>query len=126
MSPSLGSTKSHGAYSKRKIRVRKTTKYYSDILGYVSISRRIVISTYQQNPLKYGAQAYPRRGICSVWGGRALDRSRPFLKQQYLYQKREYGMLVVKALRSVLKIRYLLLGGAVAGGGALQKVIKVL
>jgi hypothetical protein len=32
-------------------------------------------------------------------------------------------MLIVRALRGVLKIRYLLLGGAVAGGGALQKVI---
>jgi optic atrophy protein 1 len=30
-------------------------------------------------------------------------------------------MLIVRALRGVLKIRYLLLGGAVAGGGALQK-----
>lgn len=31
-------------------------------------------------------------------------------------------MLVVRALRGVLKLRYLLLGGAIAGGGALQKV----
>lgn len=31
-------------------------------------------------------------------------------------------MLIVRALRGVLKIRYLILGGAVAGGGALQKV----
>lgn len=32
-------------------------------------------------------------------------------------------MLIVRALRGVLKIRYLILGGAVAGGGALQKVV---
>lgn len=32
-------------------------------------------------------------------------------------------MLVVRALRGVLKLRYLLLGGAIAGGGALQKVV---
>ncbi|KAG5889645.1 hypothetical protein JTB14_028923 [Gonioctena quinquepunctata] len=82
---------------------------------------RIVISTYSNYPLKYGPQKRSQRGICSVWGGRALDRSRPFLKQQYQYQRREYGMLIVRALRGVLKIRYLLLGGAVAGGGALQK-----
>lgn len=31
-------------------------------------------------------------------------------------------MLIVRALKGVLKVRYLLLGGAVAGGGALQKV----
>lgn len=60
----------------------------------------------------------------SIWIGRGLDRSRPLLKQEYIYQKREYGMLIVKALRGVLKIRYLLIGGAVAGGGALQKVIQ--
>ncbi|CAG9858822.1 unnamed protein product [Phyllotreta striolata] len=80
---------------------------------------RIVISTY--TPLKYGSQRHCQRGICSTWSGRALDRSKPLLKQQYYYQRREYGMLVVKALRGVLKIRYLLLGGAVAGGSALQK-----
>nr|XP_023012355.1 dynamin-like 120 kDa protein, mitochondrial isoform X2 [Leptinotarsa decemlineata] len=82
---------------------------------------RIVICTYSNNPLKYGPQKHFQRGICSVWGGRAVDRSRSLLKQQYLYQRREYGMLIVRALRGVLKIRYLLLGGAVAGGGALQK-----
>lgn len=58
----------------------------------------------------------------SIWTARGLDRSRPLLKQEYIYQKREYGMLIVRALRGVLKIRYLLIGGAVAGGGALQKV----
>ncbi|XP_023012354.2 opa1 mitochondrial dynamin like GTPase isoform X1 [Leptinotarsa decemlineata] len=82
---------------------------------------RIVICTYSNNPLKYGPQKHFQRGICSVWGGRAVDRSRSLLKQQYLYQRREYGMLIVRALRGLLKIRYLLLGGAVAGGGALQK-----
>ncbi|XP_050512016.1 dynamin-like 120 kDa protein, mitochondrial isoform X3 [Diabrotica virgifera virgifera] len=59
--------------------------------------------------------------MCILWSGRTLDRSRPLLKQQYIYQRREYGMLIARALRGVLKIRYLLLGGAVAGGGALQK-----
>jgi len=36
--------------------------------------------------------------------------------------RREYTMLVVKVLRGALKIRYLLLGGAVGGGLTLQKV----
>lgn len=57
-----------------------------------------------------------------MWGGRALDRSRPLLRSQYQQQRREYGFLVVRALRGVLKIRYLLLGGAVGGGVTLQKV----
>jgi hypothetical protein len=35
---------------------------------------------------------------------------------------REYTMLVVRVLRGALKIRYLLLGGAVGGGLTLQKV----
>lgn len=82
----------------------------------------IIISSYLHSPLKYGSNRPFQRGICSVWTGRALDRSRPLLKQQYIYQKREYGMLIARALRGVLKIRYLIIGGAVAGGGALQKV----
>jgi hypothetical protein len=84
---------------------------------------RIVISSYSNNPLKYGSRKTFHRSISSLWGGRALERSRPLLYQHYRYQRREYGMLIVRALRGVLKIRYLLLGGAVAGGGALQKVI---
>ncbi|XP_050512015.1 dynamin-like 120 kDa protein, mitochondrial isoform X2 [Diabrotica virgifera virgifera] len=82
---------------------------------------RIIISTYSHTPLKYGPQKSCQRGMCILWSGRTLDRSRPLLKQQYIYQRREYGMLIARALRGVLKIRYLLLGGAVAGGGALQK-----
>ncbi|KAJ8929319.1 hypothetical protein NQ314_018027 [Rhamnusium bicolor] len=57
-------------------------------------------------------------GVAELLTGRDL-----FLKQQYVIcQRREYGMLIVRALRGVLKIRYLILGGAVAGGGALQQV----
>lgn len=93
-------------------------------IGYAGANffSRIVISTYVHNPLKYGSKRVFQRGICTIWTGRALDRSRPLLKQKYIYQRREYGMLIVKALRGVLKIRYLLIGGAVAGGGALQQV----
>lgn len=81
-----------------------------------------MISSYSYSPLKYGSKSSYRRGICSMWGGRALDRSRPLLKSQYQQQRREYGFLVLRALRGVLKIRYLLLGGAVGGGVTLQKV----
>ncbi|KAF2900853.1 hypothetical protein ILUMI_05331 [Ignelater luminosus] len=82
---------------------------------------RVIISSYSYSPLKYGSKSSFRRGICSMWGGRALDRSRPLLKSQYQQQRREYGILVLRALRGVLKIRYLLLGGAVGGGVTLQK-----
>ncbi|CAG9768436.1 unnamed protein product [Ceutorhynchus assimilis] len=82
---------------------------------------RIVISSYSYHPLKYGPQRRFQRGISSLWGGRAVDRSRPQFYQNYKFQRREYGMFIVRALKGVLKIRYLLLGGAVAGGGALNK-----
>ncbi|KAL1491006.1 hypothetical protein ABEB36_011668 [Hypothenemus hampei] len=82
---------------------------------------RIIVSTYANQPLKYGPQKRFQRGVSSLWTGRVLDRSRPLFYQQYKFQKREYGMFVVRALRGVLKIRYLLIGGAVAGGGALNK-----
>ncbi|XP_060516736.1 dynamin-like 120 kDa protein, mitochondrial isoform X2 [Cylas formicarius] len=82
---------------------------------------RVVITSYTKNPLKYGSQRRFQRGICSLWGGRAVDRSRPLFYQHYRFERREYGMFIVRALRGVLKIRYLLIGGAVAGGGALQK-----
>ncbi|KAJ8918385.1 hypothetical protein NQ315_008081 [Exocentrus adspersus] len=82
---------------------------------------RIIITSFPRDPLKYGPQRRFQRGLYGVWSGRAVDRARPLLKQHYIYQKREYGMLIVRALRGVLKIRYLILGGAVAGGGALQR-----
>lgn len=46
---------------------------------------------------------------------------RQLLRHQHVLQRREYGMLVVRALRGILKVRYLLLGGAVGGGVTLQK-----
>lgn len=58
----------------------------------------------------------------SVWAGRALDRSRPLLRQHPFYHRREYGMFVVRAIRGIMKIRYLVLGGALGGGVTLQKV----
>lgn len=89
---------------------------------YVTCFRRVIISTYCINS-KYGSKKQLQKSMYSMWTGRGLDRSKPLFKQEYIYHKREYGMLVVRALRGVLKIRYLLIGGAVAGGGALQKVL---
>lgn len=40
--------------------------------------------------------------------------------------RREIGMFVLRAVKSVMKIRYLLLGGAVSGGVTLQKVSFIL
>ncbi|XP_066156023.1 dynamin-like GTPase OPA1, mitochondrial isoform X1 [Euwallacea fornicatus] len=82
---------------------------------------RVVISSYSSHSSKYSPQKRFQRNIASLWGGKALDRSRSVFHEHYKYQRREYGMLIVRALRGVLKIRYLLIGGAVAGGGALNK-----
>lgn len=60
--------------------------------------------------------------MCSLWVGRGVDRSRPHIHQQIQLQRRGYGMFVVRAIRGILKIRYILLGSAVGGGVTLQKV----
>lgn len=39
---------------------------------------------------------------------------------------RGYGMFVVRILRGALKLRYLLLGGAIGGGMTLNKVTNIL
>ncbi|KRT78589.1 hypothetical protein AMK59_8121 [Oryctes borbonicus] len=92
-------------------------------MGYIISGKfgRVIISSYAHYPLKYGNSVCCRRGICSIWTGRALDRSRPLLKQYQIHHQREYGMLVLRAVRGLLKVRYLILGGAVGGGVTLQK-----
>ncbi|XP_052747919.1 dynamin-like 120 kDa protein, mitochondrial isoform X2 [Galleria mellonella] len=55
----------------------------------------------------------------SVWTGRSMLLQRPIDTSHV--QKRRYGMLVARAVRGMLKIRYLLLGGAVGGGMTLNK-----
>jgi hypothetical protein len=42
---------------------------------------------------------------------------------QHAIPSRGYAMIVARILRGALKIRYLILGGAVGGGMTLQKVI---
>lgn len=83
-----------------------------------------MFSTFSKTPLKYGKVNWTSQTTYAVWTGRALERSRPLLKgkQGFKAHQRTYGMLVVRALRGVLKIRYLLLGGAVGGGVTLNKV----
>lgn len=62
---------------------------------------------------------YRHRGILSRHS--PLNRSTPF-QNPAIYQTRNVGFLVGRILRGVLKIRYLLIGGAVGGGLSLQKV----
>ncbi|CAK1549158.1 unnamed protein product [Leptosia nina] len=55
----------------------------------------------------------------SVWTGRSVLLHKPL--DSYQIPRRKYGMLIARAVRGVLKIRYLLLGGAVGGGMTLNK-----
>lgn len=52
---------------------------------------------------------------------RPLERILPF-QNPANYQARNVGMLVGRLIRGVLKVRYLLIGGAVGGGISLQHV----
>lgn len=55
----------------------------------------------------------------SVWTGRSMLLHRPAPVHM---PRRQYGMLVARAVRGILKIRYIVLGGAVGGGMTLNKV----
>ncbi|CAG4980344.1 unnamed protein product [Colias eurytheme] len=55
----------------------------------------------------------------SIWTGRSVLLHKPL--DSYQIPRRKYGMLIARAVRGVLKIRYLLLGGAVGGGMTLNK-----
>ncbi|CAH2061717.1 unnamed protein product, partial [Iphiclides podalirius] len=55
----------------------------------------------------------------SIWTGKSMLLYKPI--DPIHIPRRKYGMLVARALRGVLKIRYLLLGGAVGGGMTLNK-----
>ncbi|XP_015586682.1 dynamin-like 120 kDa protein, mitochondrial isoform X2 [Cephus cinctus] len=61
----------------------------------------------------------------NVMSGRFAKLYRPILAspqpRHFINSSRSYGMVVARVLRGVLKIRYLLLGGAVGGGVTLQK-----
>jgi len=41
---------------------------------------------------------------------------------EFLVPRRQFGMFIARALKSVLKIRYLVLGGAAAGSVSLHQV----
>ncbi|XP_063898538.1 dynamin-like 120 kDa protein, mitochondrial isoform X4 [Helicoverpa armigera] len=55
----------------------------------------------------------------SVWTGRSVLLHKPIDTSHV--QRRKYGMLVARAVRGMLKIRYLVLGGALGGGMTLNK-----
>lgn len=55
----------------------------------------------------------------TIWTGRSVLFNKPVPNQ---IPRRQYGMLIARAVRGVLKIRYLVLGGAVGGGMTLNKV----
>ncbi|XP_046463613.1 dynamin-like 120 kDa protein, mitochondrial isoform X2 [Daphnia pulex] len=63
-------------------------------------------------------QYYRHRGILSRHS--PLNRSIPF-QNPAIYQTRNVGFMVGRIIRGVLKIRYLLIGGAVGGGISLQR-----
>ena len=65
---------------------------------------------------------YRHRGLPSRYS--PLNRRIPF-QNPSLYQTRNAGMLIGRLLRGVLKIRYLLVGGAVGGGISLQRVRSI-
>lgn len=69
---------------------------------------------------------YCKRGH-NVWCRRPItDTAKQFLiRQPQIVPRREYGILIARALRGLLKIRYLVLGGAVGGGVTLQKVLLI-
>lgn len=72
----------------------------------------------------------PRVNFSALSGGTGVHRADRFLLRLQQPQgfagpvpgTRSYGMLAVRVLRGALKLRYLLLGGAVTGGVSLNNV----
>ncbi|XP_058118863.1 dynamin-like 120 kDa protein, mitochondrial [Anopheles ziemanni] len=66
-------------------------------------------------------------GPGTAWSWYNYYRQQEFLRPpnasgwQYSHQHRNYGMLLGRVLRGVLKLRYLVLGGAIGGGVTLNK-----
>ncbi|XP_069692141.1 dynamin-like GTPase OPA1, mitochondrial isoform X3 [Periplaneta americana] len=78
-------------------------------------------------PLKHGVIFSHREISHSVL--RSILKPRPILVSvnpavQHIIPSRGYAMVVARILRGALKIRYLLLGGAVGGGMTLQKTYE--
>lgn len=87
---------------------------------YVNMSR--ILHNRMRLSLKKSPQwtVVDKRAVAfSVWTGRSVLLHKPIDTSHV--QRRKYGMLVARAVRGVLKIRYLLLGGAVGGGMTLNK-----
>lgn len=88
---------------------------YSTTIPHSTVKQLVKLRNYQTLAIQYRV----RRGVLSRHS--PLNRTTPF---QYPsnYQTRNVGMLVGRILKGALKIRYLLLGGAVGGGISLQRV----
>ncbi|KPJ01229.1 Dynamin-like 120 kDa protein, mitochondrial [Papilio xuthus] len=63
---------------------------------------------------------FDKRAVAfSIWTGKSMLLYKPI--DPIHIPRRKYGMLIARAVRGVLKIRYLVLGGAVGGGMTLNK-----
>ncbi|XP_013133839.1 PREDICTED: dynamin-like 120 kDa protein, mitochondrial [Papilio polytes] len=63
---------------------------------------------------------FDKRAVAfSIWTGKSMLLYKPI--DPINIPRRKYGMLIARAVRGVLKIRYLVLGGAVGGGMTLNK-----
>uniref|UniRef100_A0A6M2DDH7 Dynamin-like GTPase OPA1, mitochondrial n=1 Tax=Xenopsylla cheopis TaxID=163159 RepID=A0A6M2DDH7_XENCH len=87
-------------------------KFGKPILTYKSNGRAVTLKLSQLNFTTLNGK-YESRGQRKVF----LYPNRPFENSQ----RREYGMLLVRALKGVLKLRYIVLGGALGGGVTLKK-----
>ncbi|KAJ0170638.1 hypothetical protein K1T71_014009 [Dendrolimus kikuchii] len=79
-----------------------------------------ILHNRMRSTIKRTSWPIDKRAVAfSIWTGRSMLLHKPL--DSSLIQRRRYGMLVARAVRSILKIRYLVLGGAVGGGMTLNK-----
>ncbi|XP_055916150.1 dynamin-like 120 kDa protein, mitochondrial isoform X2 [Eupeodes corollae] len=81
----------------------------------VAMSAKVISLNYSTIGNTHGGQK--RRPLLNVYG----HRFGPTHSPPRLTNSRGYGMLVVRILRGALKLRYIVLGGAISGGVTLSK-----
>lgn len=79
------------------------------------------LSRVNYSSLNYNGQSGGANNRNGVYRRRLLQNPPPG-SNPYANSYRSYGMLVARLLRGALKLRYLVLGGAVGGGAALSNV----